>query len=128
MADVLLTVGVNPNIDFSQFEKDLDAIFSKYEKSKKHIIDVEFNLSDGSQSSLKSIDTALQSIQDRARKTAASLKSINTALQNSSLKEDKKASKNAQIYRDSVKAIKEYYDALKKLQVNKTDIVQIDGK
>lgn len=55
MADVLLTVGVNPNIDFSQFEKDLDAVFSKYEKSsKKRTIDVEFTLSSAAQSSLDS--------------------------------------------------------------------------
>lgn len=128
MADVLLTVGVNPNIDFSQFEKDLDAVFSKYEKSsKKRTIDVEFTLSSAAQSSLDNLDAKLKSIQDKAIATSAKLKGINTALEGSSPKDSKKISQNTKLYQDSVKAIKEYYDALRKLNTYKTDITEVNG-
>lgn len=129
MADVLLTVGVNPNIDFSQFEKDLDAVFSRYEKSsKKRTIDVEFTLSSAAQSSLDNLDAKLKSIQDRAIATSTKLKGINTTLEGSVPKEDSQAIKNAQLYKDSVKAVKEYYDTLKKLNSSKTDIINNNGQ
>lgn len=128
MADVLLTVGVNPDIDFSQFEKDLDEVFSRYEKSsKKHTIEVEFKLSDSALSSLNNIDSKLKSIQDRATSTASKLKGINDALRGSTQKEDKEASKNAKLYKESTKAIKEYYDTLKKYKSSKTDIINNNG-
>lgn len=128
MADVMLTIGAQPNIDFSQLEADLNAIFSKYEKSDKYVFNIEFKLSSGAQSSLNNIDAALQSIQQRADKTAASLRSINSALQDVGKKDSGGSSRNALLYKENIKAIKDYFDTLKKFKSLNTDITNNGGK
>lgn len=129
MADVLLTVGVNPNIDFSQFEKDLNSIFSKYEKSNKHTINVEFEISKSAQSSLDSIDKVLKSIQDRADRAANSVKKIGSITGGGTgSQQEAQSRKAAALYKENSKAIKEYFEALKKLETLQTDIVKENGK
>lgn len=127
MADVLLTVGVNPELDFTQFEKDLNAIFSKYEKGNKHTINLEFEISKNAQSSLDNIDNVLKSIQSRADKVASSIKSMNGASQNLGKNDSSQAAKNQALYKDSIKAIKDYYSVLRKAEKLHTDIVKDDS-
>lgn len=124
MADVLLTVGVNPELDFTQFEKDLNAIFSKYEKGNKHTINLEFEISKNAQSSLDNIDNVLKSIQSRADKVASSIKNINGASKDTGKNDSGQAAKNQALYKESIKAIKDYYSVLRKAEKLQTDIVK----
>ncbi len=122
MADVLLTVGVNPNLDFSQFEKDLNAIFAKYEKGNKHTINLGFAMDKGAQSSLQNVDNILNGIQAEAKTTVSAIRELTAALQGAGTGGVKKVSKEVEQFRKHSKAIDDYFSMLKKLNSLNTDV------
>lgn len=128
MADVSISVGLIPKVDTTQFETELNNIFSKYEKSGKPLkIDVQ--VGKDAQSSLSSLEESLKKIQDRAKATAKSLRSVTNAIQSA----DKKNSNNAKqrddtAYKKNVKAIERYYKTLKQFRKSDTDIENINGE
>lgn len=125
MADVTLTVALQPTADLSSIESQIDALLKGFE-GKKRPLRVDFTLSKDAQSSLDKINSSLTEIQSKALSASSALKKINDGING---KDDKKQQndKTSSMYKRALDDAKKYYSTLEKYKKLSTDIFKGDN-
>lgn len=124
MADVTLTVALQPTANLDNIESQIDALLKGFE-GKKRPLRIDFTLSKDAQSSLDKLNSSLTQIQSKAQSTSSALKKINDGI-NGTGNKNTKTSKTTDLYKQSVDAVSKYYSTMKKYRTLNTDIFTDD--
>lgn len=124
MADVTLTVALQPTADLSNIESQIDGLLKGFE-GKKRPLRIDFELSKRTQSSLDKINTSLTQIQAKALSTASAMKQIKNGIDGEDTKKQEERTQSA--YNQALNAAKKYYSTLERYKKLDTDIFKNDS-
>lgn len=124
MADVTLTVALQPTADLSNIESQIDGLLKGFE-GKKRPLRIDFELSKSTQSSLDKINTSLTQIQAKALSTASAMKQIKNGIDGEDTKKQEERTQSA--YNQALSAAKKYYSTLERYKKLDTDIFKNDS-
>ena len=124
MADVTLTVALQPTADLSNIESQIDGLLKGFE-GKKRPLRIDFELSKSTQSSLDKINTSLTQIQAKALSTASAMKQIKNGIDGEDTKKQEERTQSA--YNQALNAAKKYYSTLERYKKLDTDIFKNDS-
>lgn len=124
MADVTLTVALQPTADLGNIESQIDGLLKGFE-GKKRPLRIDFELSKSAQASLDRINTSLTQIQAKALSTASAMKQVNNGINGEDTKKQEEKTQSA--YKQALDAAKKYYSTLERYKKLDTDIFKNDN-
>lgn len=124
MADVTLTVALQPTADLSNIESQIDGLLKGFE-GKKRPLRIDFELSKSTQASLDKINTSLTQMQAKALSTASAMKQIKNGIDGEDTKKQEERTQSA--YNQALNAAKKYYSTLERYKKLDTDIFKNDS-
>lgn len=124
MADVTLTVALQPTADLRNIESQIDGLLKGFE-GKKRPLRIDFELSKDAQATLDRINTSLNQIQSKATSTASAVKRANAGISGENIK--KQTDNTRLAYKQIIKDAEKYYKTLDKYKKLSTDIFRGDN-